>query len=115
MNKGSRKVGLRAVKTIKDIPDNAVFYSTESDWESHSYQFFYRLYDANFDRIEDVNVYATDSLLNLQRVVTKQRSRDTIYAMYNLEEIPDTDFYKVFKDKNTLKLFEAALGNLQKG
>ena len=95
---------LRVIKTLDDLPENAVYYSPEYKRLGNYHIHWYRLYDSHCNTIEDVDVKYTSAIEGLRRIIKKsdiEKSKIFLSA-YMLEHFND-DYMFVNKTDDTGK------------
>ena len=91
---------MKRIKTKEQINPNAVYYSDEYIKEGRSFSSYTKLYDSNFEPIEDVEVVYTNALSGLTRIVKADQINDLSLQAYKLIKLND-NFYKIVKDEDT--------------
>lgn len=92
---------LRTVRTTEDLPTGAAFYSMEYERWGRNHFSWYRIYDKNFDPIENVKVLYTNSLTGLRRIVHEDSKDDMAMQAYKLEKASDKYYYVIETDATT--------------
>lgn len=91
---------LRQIKSSDQIPQNAIYYSTEYERRGRDHIHWYALYDMDFRKIEDVEILYINAISGLIRIVKADRINDVSLQMYKMIKLND-NFYKVVKDEDT--------------
>ena len=91
---------MKRVEMKEQINPNAVYYSDEYITKGRKISSFTRLYNSDFEPIEDVEVIYTKSLSGLTRIAKADRINDIALRAYDLVKL-NNDFYKVVKNDDT--------------
>lgn len=103
---------LRVIESKEQLNAEAVYYSDEYERRGNHHLHWTRLYNAEFELLEEVTVKYTNAIGKLKRIVRAERKNDIALMAYDLEKLND-NFYLVKSNEDTSEALKAICSSVK--